>query len=143
MNSLTVLARRKSLAPGHRGAATGGCLLFIIGIAVLGYIGFKFGDAYWNYLEVRQKAREALNWAVAGSPKAEIEILQKVIGNARDIGMEFSPDNIQIKQTTDTLTLIVSWVQEVDFPYYTFPLKFKLTLSEVKRWHKGGLILKS
>ncbi len=142
MKSLTLLAKRKGLAPGYQGAVTGGCLLFIIGVAVFGYVGFKVGDAYWNYLEVRHKVREALNWAVAGSPKGDPEIVQKVIGNARGAGTEFSPENIQIKQTTDTLTIIVSWVQEVEFPYYTLPLKFKVDLSEVKRWHKGGLILK-
>jgi hypothetical protein len=142
MKSLTLLARRKGLAPGYRGAATGGCLLFIIGIGVLGYVGFKVGDAYWTYLGVRHKVREALNWAVAGGPKADPEIVQKVIGKVHEVGTEFSPDNIQIKHTTDTLTIIVSWDQEVEFPYYTLPLKFKVNLSEVKRWHRGGLILK-
>jgi hypothetical protein len=142
MKSLTLLPRRKSFGPGHRGAVTAGCLLFVLGMAVLGYVGVKVGDAYWDYLEVRQKIREALNWAVALPPKAEGEIMQKVIGNASTIGMEFSADNIQIKQTRDNLTLIVSWTQEVEFPYYTLPLKFTVNLSEVKRWHKGGLILK-
>ena len=142
MKSLTLLVRRKGLASGYRGAVTGGCLLFIIGMVVLGYVGFKVGEAYWNYLEVRHKVREALNWAVAGGPKGDSEIVQKVIGNAREAGTEFTSDNIQIKHTTDTLTIIVSWVQEVEFPRYTLPLKFKVDLSEVKRWHRGGLILK-
>ncbi len=142
MKSLTLLARRKGLSSGYRGAATGGCLLFLIAIGVLGYVGFKVGDAYWNYLEVRHKVREALNWAVAGGPKADSEIVQKVIGNARETGTEFTSDNIQIKQTTDTLTIIVSWSQEVEFPHYTLPLNFKVNLSEVKRWHRGGLVVK-
>jgi len=142
MKSFTLPARRRGFASGYRGAATGGCLLFIIGIGVLGYVGFKVGDAYWNYLEVRHKVREALNWAVAGGPKADLEIVQKVIGNARDAGTEFTSDNIQIKQTPDTLTIVVSWVQEVEFPHYTLPLKFKVNLSEVKRWHRGGLVVK-
>ena len=142
MKSLTLLARRKGLAPRYRGAVTGGCLLFIIGMALLGYVGFKVGEAYWNYLEVRHKVREALNWAVAGVPKSDSEIGQKVIGNAREVGTEFTSENIQIKHTTEALTIIVSWVQEVEFPRYTLPLKFKVDLSEVKRWHRGGLILK-
>ncbi len=142
MKSLTLLARRKGLISGCRGAGTGGCLLFLIGIGVLGYVGFKVGEAYWAYLEVRHKVREALNWAVAGGPKSNPEIVQKVIGNARETGTEFSPENIEIKQTTDILTIIVSWVEEVEFPYYKLPLKFKVNLSEVKRWHRGGLVVK-
>jgi hypothetical protein len=142
MKGLTLPARQGGRAPGLRGAATGGCVLFIIGVAVLGYIGFKFGEAGWNYLEVRQKVREALNWAVAGAPKTEAEIIQKVIGNAREIGTEFSPDNIRIEQTPDILTIVVFWPEEVEFPYYTLPLNFKMSLSEVKRWHRGGLVVK-
>ncbi len=142
MKSSTILARRKGLASGCRGAGTGGCLLFLIGIGVLGYVGFKVGEAYWAYLEVRHKVREALNWAVAVPPKADPDIVQKVIGNAREAGTEFSAENIQIRHTPDTLTIIVSWSQEVEFPYYKLPLKFKVNLSEVKRWHRGGLVVK-
>jgi hypothetical protein len=141
MKGLTLPARR-SRVPGPQGAATGGCVLFIIGVVVLGYVGLKVGVACWNYLEVRHKVQEALNWAVADGPKTDGEIVQKVIGNVREIGTEFSPDNIRIEQTTDLLTIVVSWLQEVEFPYYTLPFNFKVSLSDVKRWHRGGLVVK-
>jgi len=142
MKYLTLSGRRKGLAPGYRGASTMGCLLFLLIAGVVGYVGFKVGKAYWNYFEVWQKTREVLNWAVAGSPKSDGEIVQKVIVNAQGVGGELYPRNIQIEQTTDTLTIIVSWGQEVEFPYYTLPLKFKTTQTEEKRWHKGGLVIK-
>ena len=132
----------KSSALGCRGAGAVGCLLFILIVGVLGYVGFKVGEAYWQYLEVRHKTREALNWAAAGAPKYDRDIVQKVIVNAKEVGVELFPRNIQIMHTTETLTIIVSWSQDVEFPYHTFPLQFKTTQTEEKRWHRGKLVIK-
>jgi len=40
---------------GPRGTTTLGCLIFLILAGVLAYGGFKIGEAYWNYFEVRYK----------------------------------------------------------------------------------------
>ena len=133
MRDLTLVKKAKGNRPLHRGAISGGCLLFMILIGLLAYVGFRLGEAYWSYFEVRQKIQEALNWAVASSPKAELEIMQKVIAKAREGGVELSPQRIQIKQTKTTITIIASWEQEVEFPYYTLPLELKVSLTEEKR----------
>jgi len=129
-----LLGKEKGSGSSHRGAITGGCLLSIILICLLAYVGFRIGEAYWNYFIVRHKIQEALNWAVAGSPKAEVEIVQKVIAKAREGEVELTPQSIKIKQTRTTMTIIASWEREVEFPYYTLPLGFEVSLTEEKRW---------
>ena len=119
-----------------------GCLVFILVAGVVGYVGFKVGEAYWSFFEVRHKIQEALNWSVVRPPKSESEIVQKVVANSAEVGYQFTPQNIQIMQTADNLTIVVSWVQEVEFPYYTLPLTFTTTQTEEKRWEKGGLVIK-
>jgi hypothetical protein len=138
----TLWRKRKGFPLGYRGTSTMGCLVFILIAGVMAYVGFRVGEAYWSFFEVRYKTQEALNWAVAGRPKSEAEIVQKVITNVTQVGVELSSQNIQIAQTTDTLTITVSWGQGVEFPYYTLPLNFTTTQTEQKRWYKGGLILK-
>lgn len=125
-----------------RGASTFGCLLFLILAIILIYGGLKFGSAIWTYFEVKYKIQEALNWAVAGSTKSDIEITQKIIANVAEAGVELKPRNISIKHTTDDLIITASWQQDIDFPYFSFPLNFKVTLTGEKRWLKGPLILK-
>lgn len=126
-----------------RGSSTLGCLLFLIIVGLLGYVGFKFGEAGWDYLELRQKVKESLNWAVAGTQgKNDADIVQKVIVNALDAGIELTPRNVQIKHTPDTLTIIVTWKRTVELPYYTVPLNIRIMQSDTKRWHRGGLIIK-
>jgi hypothetical protein len=142
MTVSTLRGKRKGFPLGCRGTSTMGCLVFILIAGVIGYVGFKVGEAYWSFFEVRHRTTEALNWAVVRPPKSEPDIMQRVIVNAAQVGVELSPQNIQIMQTTDTLTIIVSWVHEVEFPYYTLPLLFKTTLIEEKRWEKEGLVIK-
>ena len=142
MTDSTRWGDRKGFPLGCRGTSAMGCLVLILISGLIGYAGFKVGEAYWSFFEVRHKTTEALNWAVARPPKSEPEIIQRVIVNATQVGVELSPQNIQIMQTTDTLTIIVSWGQEVEFPYYTLPLYFTTTQTEEKRWDKGGLIIK-
>ena len=138
MKSFTSLGGNK----GRRGTTTLGCLLFFILAGILAYVGFKFGEAYWNYFEVKYKVQEALNWAAAGKFKTEVEISQKVIVSVAGIGVELKPRNIKIQQTKDSLIIFVFWKRVIAFPYYSFPMRFDLTLTEEKRWEKGPLIIK-
>ena len=142
MTGSTLQGKKRSLPPGWRGTSTMGCLVFMLIAGVIGYVGFKVGEAYWSFFEVRHKIQEALNWAVILPVKSEAEIRQRVITNAAEVGFQFSQQNIQITQTTDTMTIVVSWTQEVEFPYYSLPLSFTTTQTEEKRWERGGLIIK-
>jgi hypothetical protein len=124
------------------GITTLGCLVWLVLIAIVGFVGFKFGEAFWTYYQVREQVRQALTWTVAGDPKPEAAIVQKVISQVRSEEVQLTPRNVRITQTSDTLTLIVSWTQEVEFPSYTYPLAFEVSLTEIKRWGRGGLVIK-
>jgi len=105
-------------------------------------VGYKFGEAYWTYYKVREQIREALIWAAAGAPKQDMAITQKVIEQARSEGVNLTFRNVQLKHTVDTLTVIAVWRQEIDLSFYTYPWTFEVNLTEKKRWHRGGLIIK-
>ncbi len=125
----------------QRGAASG-CLLFLIFIAAVGYLGFKFGEPCWEYLQAREKIREALTWAAAGQAKPDKEILQMVLVKTEDTNIDIRQQNIKILHEPTLLTISVSWKRDVILPGYTVPLNFHVTLSEEKRWGRGGLIIK-
>jgi hypothetical protein len=125
-----------------RGVSMTGCLSFLLIFLVLAYLGLKFGEAAWDYLNLRQKTKETLNWAVAEPAKTEAQILQKMIANALEVQIELAPRNIQIKQTGETLTLVVSWIRYVELPYYTYPWNIRISQSDIKRWGRGGLVIK-
>jgi hypothetical protein len=132
----------RAVCLSSEGAAFSGCLLFLVIVGLLGYAGYKIGGPCWEYLEMREKVREALNWAVAGEAKPDAEILQKILGKTEDTNVDIRRQDIKIIHEATLLTIAVSWKREVIFPGYTLPLRFKVSLSEEKRWGRGGFILK-
>lgn len=124
------------------GLSLPGCLFFLLVAIILGFLGFKFGEAVWDYFNLRQKTKESLNWAVAEPAKSEMQIVQKVISKALEAQIELHPRNIQIKQTADSLTIIVVWTRYIELPYYTYPWHFRISQTDIKRWGRGGLIIK-
>jgi hypothetical protein len=126
----------------NRGGLSFGCLLVVVLLAALGFVGFKVGEVYWNYFDVKEKVREALNWAVAGKAKSNQEITEKVLVNIRGVGLDVPPGNIRISHSKDNLTITVKWKREVVFPGYTLPLNLEVDLTEIKRWERGGLVIK-
>ena len=83
---------QRSLLAQSRGRSAFGCLVFLIVIGAVGYVGFKFGEAGWEYMDVRQKVREALNWAVANNAKTDAEMVQRISKDVREAGLELGPE---------------------------------------------------
>jgi len=143
MNGSIFFGKRKGPAERSRGMTTPGCLMFLVLLAVLGFAGFRFGSAYWEYYQVREQVREVLTWTVAGQPKHEGEVVKRVIARVADeAGLWFTPKNIRITQTANSLTISVFWVQDLDFLVYTYPMDFTVSLTEAIRWGGRGLVVK-
>ncbi len=132
----------RSIWGQDRGRSALGCLVFIIILGAVGYVGFKFGEAGWEYMDVRQKVREALNWAIANNAKTDPEMFGKISQNVREAGLEVGPRSVRITHAGEKLTFTVTWTRDVVLPYYTVPLHFRVTLTEIKRWTSGPLIFK-
>ena len=109
---------------------------------VLGYLGFVFGESYWSYYRVREKVRESLVWAVSERPKTDQEITRQVIINALDVGVNLTPRNIRLLHSADTLTIRVIWVRELNLLFTFYDKSFEVSLTDVKRWQGGGLVIK-
>jgi len=131
-----------SLLQQSRGRSAFGCLVLLIFLGAIGYVGYKFGEVYWNYLDVRQKVREALNWSVANQAKTDQEMYARIVANVRETGLELGPRNVRITHSKENLTFTVTYSQSIVFPYYTIPLNFNISLTEIKRWTSGPLIFK-
>jgi len=143
MNGSLLFGKRKGPAEGSRGMTTVGCLGFLVLLAVLGFAGYRFGAAYYEYYQVREQVREVITWTVAGNPKHEADVVKRVITRVADeAGIWLTPRNIRITQTASTLTIGVFWVQDLDFLVYTYPMDFTVSLTEPLRWGGRGLVIK-
>jgi len=143
MKGSLLSGERKEPAERSRGRTTPGCLGFLVLLAVLGFVGYTFGAAYYEYYQVREQVRGVITWTVSGNPKHEADVVKRVITRVADeVGIGLTPKNIRVTQTGNRLTLSVFWVQDLDFLVYTYPMDFTVSLTEPLRWGGRGLVIK-
>jgi hypothetical protein len=143
MNGTLGFKKRNGPVRRNGGLTTLGCLFFLILLTLLGLGGYRVGEAYWEYYQVREQVREVLTWAVAGGAKEEPSIAQRVTSRLKEeMGFSISPRNVRVTQTTNDMTISVSWNRGLDFLVYTYPMDFEVRLTEIKRWGGRGLVIK-
>ena len=143
MNGFFCFGKRNGPPRRDGGLTTSGCLFFLILLILLGWGGYRVAGAYWEYYQAREHVREVLIWAVAGGPKEEASIAQKVISTMKEeMALPLAPRNVRITQTSSELTISVSWTRDLDFFVYVYPKDFEVRLTEIKRWGGRGLVVK-
>ena len=143
MNGTLGFKKRNGPVRRNGGLTTSGCLFFLVLLMLLGLGGYRVGEAYWGYYQVREQVREVLTWAVAGGAKEEASIAQKVMSRLKEeTTLPISPGNVRVTQNSSELTISVSWTRGLDFFVYTYPMDFEVRLTEVKRWGGRGLVIK-
>jgi hypothetical protein len=143
MNGTRGFKKRERSVRRNGGLTTPGCLFFLVLLTLLGLGAYRVGEAYWEYYNVREQVREVLIWAVAGGAKEETSIAQRVTSRLKEeMAFSISPRNVRVTQTTNEMTISVSWTRGLDFLVYTYPMDFEIRLTEVKRWGGRGLVIK-
>ena len=137
MKGVVIGGKTQGISPRWRGGVSLGCLLFTLLVIALGYGGLQFGTAYLKYFEVREQIRDILNWAAAGELKSEEEIKKRVVAKALEVDVELSFQDVQVKRGASTLSIQAAWIHDVEFPYYTLPLRFKVNLTKERRGFRG------
>jgi hypothetical protein len=143
MNGSLCFGNRNGPARKDKGLTTPGCLFFLALLILLVFVGYRFGEAFWEYYQVREQVREVLTWAVAGEVKEEGPIAQRVISSMKqETALSLAPRNVRVTQTSAELAISVSWTRNLDFFVYVYPMDFEVRLGEIKRWGGRGLVIK-
>jgi hypothetical protein len=125
------------------GLTTPGCLFILVLLTLLGLVGYRVGEAYWEYYQVREQVREVLTWAVAGEAKDEASVASRVTSRLKEeTAFSIAPRNVRVTQNSSELTISVSWTRALDFLVYTYPMDLEVRLTEVKRWGGRGLVIR-
>jgi len=135
----------KRNGPARRmgGLTTPGCLFILVLLTLLGLGGYRVGEAYWEYYQVREQVREVLTWAVAGGAKDEASIASRMTSRLKEeTAFSAAPRSVRVTQNSTELTISVSWTRGIDFLVYTYPMAFDVRLTEIKRWGGRGLVIK-
>ena len=97
---------------GERGAATFGCIVWLVILALVGYLMYKIvpvkveNSAFADFLQEE---------AAFGSIKSPQQLQAEILRKAKDMNIPVDRDNLTIKKTKESITIEAHYEVVVDF----------------------------
>ena len=117
-----------------RGTGKIGCLIWLLVLGAAFYVGFKFAEAQWAYLSMREDIHEVARFAAAQRSLDMESIQREVERRAEKLGITIYPEDIKLEAVENDVTIDVSWEVEFAFPFYTYYQEYSVSAS-----HRKGL----
>ena len=113
---------------GIHGKTNFGCLFLTLLLIVGGYVGFKIGKVYLSQYMLDRKIYEIAGDA-AEDRKAKLfpserDVADAVMEAARRHSVDITYDDIEIDRKPRTISIYVTWEEDIVFPYYTYHYAF-------------------
>jgi hypothetical protein len=115
-----------------RGNGKVGCLIWLLILGAAFYVGFKFVEAQWAYLSMKEDIHEVARFAASQRTLDLESIQQEVESRAEKLGISINPEDIKLKEVENDVTIDVSWVVEFAFPFYTYYQEYAVSASRRK-----------
>lgn len=107
----------------------------VLGLAVVAiglYVGSQAAIEYWAYWNLQEEAERAALEVAARDGQAGLG-RQMVQAKAREYGLEFRDEDIQVTVQGGAVTIAFSWERPVQLPGYTYPLTFQVNVTTSQR----------
>ena len=104
-----------------RGEFKLGFLVYVLIIAAIIYAGYKWGEAKWNYENMKEEITEISKFWVTQKTMNNALIKKSIIDKGEKIGITIYEDDIEITlKEGGVLTMDVYWDTPIKFPGYTY-----------------------
>ena len=111
-----------------------GCLIYILILAAIGYGGFNWGKAKWNYESMKEEITELGKLAADQKNINLNQVKDSIYKKADELEIELYEDDIEIIKDKHTITINVYWTTPIKFPGYTYEQEHFVTRTEQKRY---------
>ena len=103
-----------------RGQFKLGCLVYVLILAAIIYLGYKWGESKWNYETMKEQITQISKFWVAQRAMNYALIKESIIEKGEEIGITIHEDDIEITFKNKVLTIDVYWDTPIEIPGYTY-----------------------
>lgn len=96
----------------RRGAGSFGCLISLLLVAVVGYVGFRIGDAYLGYLRYKDAMAQQVRFADRYSDSV---IRLHLTAIADSLGLPPDARVLTLEREGDTIRISARYTETMDF----------------------------
>lgn len=107
----------------RRGSVFGGCLTWLMAIALIVYVGSRIGEPYYRYYRYRDAISQQVRFATVRPDSA---ILTDIWAHADSIGMPEQAYHVQLLRADSALRITTSWTDSWRVLNYTREVPFHI-----------------
>jgi len=106
--------------PAGRGKL--GCLLLLLVLAAVIYVGADIGEVYWRYYQFRDAVEQEAQY---GTTRSDDEIKRRLVALVDSLGLpEEAARRLQVRRSANRLTIDTEYTEHIDVPLYKRDVKF-------------------
>jgi len=117
-----------------KGESKLGCLFLLLIAGAVVYIGFKWGEAQWNYETMKEKITESTKFLTSQQRINLADVKKTILNDAEEANVDLYEEDIEIKVGQTFVTIDVYWETPIDLPGYTYYLEYSINRSQRKRY---------
>jgi len=118
----------------NRGESKIGCIITLVIVAAIIYVGYKVGEAKWDYESMKEKVTEMTKF-VAATKTPNLTLTKKsILDAADDLGIDLYEEDIEILIEKGYVTIDVYWDTPISVPGYTYYLEHSVSRTQKLRY---------
>ena len=103
------------------GMSSLGCLLTLLLVAVVAYVGVNVFEVYWRYYEFRDAMRQEVRFA-GQIPDNKIKLHLAALADS--LGLPEDAAQVTVVRASGTISVSAEYVEHLIFPLYSHDLRF-------------------
>jgi len=115
-----------------RGSGKIGCLIWLLILWGALYVGYKFGEAQWAYLSLKEDVQEIARGAASQARLNLDAVRRQVMDRAKVLGVSIAAEDITVEERDNDITVDVYWEVALEFPFYTYYQDYTITTTKRK-----------
>lgn len=100
-----------------------GCLVTILLLVIVAYVGREAGTVYWNYYRYSDAMEQEARY---GASRTEDEIRRRLIALADSIGLPAEANlRLEVRRSANRLTIETAYTDRIELPFYHRDIRFR------------------
>lgn len=99
-----------------------GCLLLLLVLAAVIYVGADVGEVYWRYYQFRDAVEQEAQY---GQTRTDDDIRHRLVALADSLGLpEEAATRLEVRRSANRLVIETEYTEHIDVPLYKRDVKF-------------------
>lgn len=118
-----VTRERRGLARNRRGAGALGCLIPLLILTIIGYVGVHASDAAFSYYRFRDGMQQEVRFAHRPT-RTDERIKERLRALADSLGLPPEARRITVRRAENGIRISADYSEEIEFPFFVKKIDF-------------------